>query len=162
MGHAAGRSVIPRTTAAPRFRRLLGTTMTTLALVAGVVACSADDDASTTSVLDQVAPTKADIASQAGIEFPASTTGFRLVRISGNQIDVTFQLPLADVDAFARGSGLTLAAGERSITHASPLWDVAITGEFSGGSSNRDSIGRAAEVVPDGDTATVRLTITKP
>ena len=112
-------------------------------------------------MLDQVAPTKADVAREAGIDFPSSTSGFRLVRISGNQIDVTFQIPVTAIGEFAKGSNLTLTDGERAITHASPLWDVAVTGALAGGSSKHRSVNRAVEVVPDGDTATVRLTVTK-
>lgn len=132
-------------------------------LLTGVPACSSDDGDGDTAVLDQVAPTKADIARDAGISFPASTADFRLVRISGDQIDVTFTLTPADVDGFASGSGIVLTDGERSITHASPLWDVAIVGEFAGGSSTVDGVRRRAEVVgsEDAATVTVRLSVTK-
>jgi hypothetical protein len=127
-------------------------------LVLGSVACSGDDS-STDAVLDQVAPTKADVAAQADIDFPASTEGFRLVRISADQIDLTFTIATADIGAFSSGSKLTLTGGSRVITHASPLWDVAIVGEFEGGESVRNTVKRSAEVVPAGDRATVRLTL---
>lgn len=128
-------------------------------LVVGAAACSTDDDAS--SVLDQVAPTKADVAAEAGIEFPSSTKDFRLVRVSGDQIDVTFTIAATDVDAFATGSAIDLQRGERTIKHASPLWDLAVPDDVRGGSSTEDGVGRSAEVVTDGDTATVRLTINR-
>lgn len=123
-----------------------------------VAGCSGDDDAPS-GALDQVAPTKADLEREAGISFPPSMTGFRLVRISGEQLDVTFSITAADVDAFASGTGITLTPGKRTITHASPLWEVAIQGEFSGGTSTKDGVVRAAEVIPAGASATVRLTV---
>lgn len=126
-------------------------------LVVGAVACSSDDDAS--SFLDQVAPTKADVAAEADIEFPASTKDFRLVRVSGNQLDVTFTVTAADVDVFATGSSIELKDGERSIQHASPLWELAVPDDVQGGVSTKDGVKRSAEVIPSGDTATVRLSI---
>ena len=127
----------------------------------GAVAGCSSDDKETSSVLDQVAPTKSDVATAAGIVFPPSTTDFRLVRISGDQIDVSFTIAATDVNEFASGSGIELTSGERTITHASPLWDVAVSGEVQGGSSTRDQIGRNAEVLVEGDTATVRLSINR-
>lgn len=138
-----------------------GTAVVMVCALAGAAGCSSGtDDAS--AVLEQVSPTKADISSEAGIAFPDSTADFRLVRISGRQLDVTFTVTADDVDAFASGSGITLADGQRVITHASPLWDVTIGDAMSGGSSTRNNLERSAEVVPDGDRATVRLTLTKP
>lgn len=130
-----------------------------LGLIGATSCSSGTDDAS--PLIEQVAPTKADLARDARITFPASTADFRLVRISGSQLDVTFTIASADVDAFASGSGITLTEGRRVITHASPLWDVAVTGSMSGGSSTKGNLDRSAEVVPDGDRATVRLTVTK-
>jgi len=145
----------------PSVRRRLtaAATAVLLGLTPVVAACSGDDADTPSGALDQVAPTKADLEREAGISFPASMTGFRLVRISGEQLDVTFSITAADVEAFASGTGITLTPGQRAITHASPLWEVAIQGEFSGGTSTKAGVERAAEVVPDGNTATVRLTV---
>ncbi|MFN8050190.1 MAG: hypothetical protein U0Q22_02010 [Acidimicrobiales bacterium] len=123
------------------------------------ISCSSDDTAS--QPLDQVAPTKADVAREAGISFPASTAGFRLVRIAAGQVDLTFTVDLADVDRFAKGSGIELEDGKRVIMHASPVWDVAVTGEVRGGSSTKGTIRRDAEVVVENGVATVRLSLVR-
>lgn len=118
--------------------------------------CSGDEPENAT--LDQVAPTKADVARDAGVVFPDSTRDFRLVRISGDQIDLTFTIDPADVEQFATDTGVELTEGRRTIAHASPLWDVAVTGDVSGGSSSRNGITRDVEVVAPG---TVRLSLLK-
>lgn len=129
------------------------------ALVTAPLLASCSDDGAKDAPLDQVAPTKAEIADEAGIEFPSSTDGFRLVRISPSQVDVTFTLDPDQVDAFASGSGLELREGQRVIMHASPIWDLAVDGTVRGGSSVRDGVKRSAEVVADGDLARIRLTL---
>jgi len=133
----------------------------TAAILAGfVVGCSSDDDASSDAALDQVAPTKADVAHDAGISFPASTSDFRLVRISADQVDVTFTVDAADVDAFATGSKLTLVPDQRVITHASPLWELTVEGaELRGATSASNGLTRDIEVIANGATADVRLSI---
>lgn len=129
-----------------------------LALITSALlgACS-DDDAP--SVLDALAPTRADIAAGGGIHFPASVDDFRLTRISSGQIDVTFTLDAADVEEFTSRTGVELTSGTRAITHASPLWDVAVPGPVEGGTSTRQGVTRQVEVLPAGDTATVRLSL---
>lgn len=139
-----------------RRRCALAAALLVLVPATALVGCSSDDEPTS---LDQVAPTKADVARDAGITFPESTAGFRLVRLGTNQIDVTFTISPDDVDAFASGTGIELAAGERAIVHASPLWDVAVTKSLQGGSSTRNGIRRDVEVVDDGAVATVRLSL---
>ncbi|MEZ5321540.1 MAG: hypothetical protein R2698_05620 [Microthrixaceae bacterium] len=123
-----------------------------------VVACGTDRSI-TSAGLDQVAPTRQDIARGAGIRFPTSTRDFRLTRIGRGQIDVSFVVATGDVDAFTAGSGVRLTPGRRAITHASPLWDVAVKGPVSGGSSAYRTVVRNVEAVPDGTTTTIRLSI---
>jgi hypothetical protein len=118
--------------------------LTLLVLGGSVVPGCSSDDQETSSVLDEVAPTKSTWRPLPASSSP-STTDFRLVRISGDQIDVSFTIAATDVDEFASGSGIELTSGERTITHASPLWDVAVSGEVQGGSSTRNQIGRNAE-----------------
>ena len=144
-------------TAHRRVVALGATFLLVMAVLAGG-ACSSDDgDAS--GVLDQVAPTKADVAKEAGIEFPASVAGFRLVRLGAGQIDVTFTLAPGDVDDFARGSGIELEPDRRAIVHASPLWDVAVKNPLRGGESTRRGVKRSVEVVDEGGVERVRLTL---
>jgi len=127
-----------------------------------LVGCSADDDS---AVLQQLAPKRTDVESEAGIVFPESTESFRLVRLGPTQIDVSFTIANGDVGEFSDGSGIALAEGERSLTHASPLWDVAVLGPVKGGSADLDGaegVTRSAEVLPDvpeAGTSTVRLSI---
>lgn len=134
----------------------LAATLVVLVPTAALVGCSSDDQP---TALEQVAPTKADVARDAGIVFPESTAGFRLVRLGNNQVDVTFTISPDDVDEFASGTGVELTVGERAIVHASPLWDVAVTKPLRGGSSTLDGIRRDVEVVDDGAIATVRLSL---
>ena len=139
---------------------LAGRRLLAAACIAGwSVAGACSGDGTTSTVLDEVAPTKADIAREAAIAFPDSTADFRLVRVGPGQIDVSFTIETTDIAAFASGSGIELRSGERTLTHASPLWDVAVSGDVSGGSSERGGVDRSAEVVVDADRATVRLTI---
>lgn len=142
-----------------RGRRFTATAAAALAFSGGVAVTSCSQDEPAPSALDQLAPTRDEVARAAGIEFPASTAAFRLVRLGPNQIDVTFTLDPADVDEFADGSGVELTHGERTIVHASPLWDVAVTNPVRGGTSTHDGIDRTVEVVDDGDVATVRLSL---
>jgi hypothetical protein len=147
-----------------RARRFLLTAALAAVPLLLLPACSGDDDANDTAgsaALDQVAPTKADVSHDAGVEFPASTADFRLVRIGADQVDVTFTLATTDVDAFASGSGIELTDGQRAITHASPLWDVAITGAVRGGSSSENGITRNVEVLAAGDRSSVRLSLVR-
>lgn len=124
------------------------------------LACRGDDATSDDgAVLQQVAPTKAEIAKDAGIVFPPSTSGFRLVRVGDEQIDVTFDAESAEIDAFAEQSGFTLEVGKRAIVHASPLWDVAVTVALRGATSEYGGVERGVEVIEDGEVATVRLTL---
>lgn len=141
-----------------RRRRSTAWAVAALTLIPTTVAgCASDDDPP--AALDQVAPTRADVARDAGVDFPESTAGFRLVRLGPNQIDVTFTVSPDDVESFASGTGVELTAGERAITHASPLWDVAVTAPLRGGSSTRNGIRRDVEVVDGGAIATVRLSL---
>lgn len=152
----------------PRARRLAAAFAITGCLLAPVGCSGSDDDAESSTALQQVAPTKADVARDAGIEFPPSTADFRLVRIDADQIDVTFTARADEVDGFTTGSGIPIEAGRRTITHASPLWDVAVNEAVRGGSSRRDGLVRNVEVIGGGDagatpdaTATVRLSIVR-
>ena len=140
-----------------RYHPAVHVSISALILAFSAGACSDEEPAN--GVLDELAPTRADVAAQAGIEFPPSTTGFRLVRISGDQLDVTFQVVDEEVDDFAEGSGIELVDGERTIVHASPLWNVAVTAPLRGGTSDRDGVERSAEVVSEDGADTVRLTI---
>jgi hypothetical protein len=70
-------------------------------------------------------PTADELADIAGLGFPDSMTGYRSARVGPAELDVTFQLPVADVHHFLDASQLgDLAPGRRSIVHPSPLWDL--------------------------------------
>lgn len=138
-----------------------GTAVLAVALTLGVgpAITSCGDGEPDAGALEQLAPTRDEVARAAGIAFPPSTDGFRLVRLGANQIDVTFTIDPSDVDRFAEGSGFELVDDERTLVHASPLWDVAVTDPLRGGSSTHDGIARSVEVVESGDLTTVRLSL---
>ena len=97
-----------------------------------------------------------------GLEFPPGTADFLSARLDdGTQLDVTFTMPSTDQAAFVTASGLpTLESGQRVVTHSSPLWKLNPEGTISGAADTNGSVGRAVEVVPEGDRLRARVVIT--
>ena len=126
----------------------------------GVILPACSEDAAPPKALEQVSPTKAEVAKAAGFSFPASVSEFRLVRISGSNIQFAFRIAPGDVDAFASGSGLTLTQGKRVIGHASPVWELNPAGTFAGGVDTRNKIRREVEVVTNAGQDRVRISLT--
>ncbi len=144
-----------------------------VALVAVVVGAGCDDQGSTssddaagdttttTAALPFDSPSKDELADATGLVFPDSVAGYRSVQLSPGQLDVTFTLPAADVDAFLEDSDLPpLTDDERTLAHASPLWELNPTDTYAGTATSRDGISIALETVGSGDPVTVRLTVT--
>jgi hypothetical protein len=110
-----------------------------------IIGCS---DEPTPDSLQTLALTKSSVAEGAGIEFPPSTQGFRLTKTPDGEIHLRFEMKTSERDQFASGSGLNLQAGKRQIQHSSPLWELALPGEFYGATSSARGIERRVEVVP--------------
>jgi hypothetical protein len=100
-----------------------------------------------------------------GLAVPTEASEFLTARLDdGRQLDVTFVVPAAAVDAFVTGSGLPEpVADERVVLHSSPLWklnpDEGST--LAGTSDEFGSVQRAVELVtqPDGNVR-ARIVIT--
>lgn len=148
-----------------------------------LVLTGGDDGSTDTSTATTVADTPAagpsasreplplDDTSQAAVEeltglaVPAEASEFLTARLDdGRQLDVTFVVPAAAVDAFVSGSGLPEpVADERVVLHSSPLWklnpDEGST--LAGTSDEFESVQRAVELVtqPDGSVR-ARIVIT--
>ncbi len=142
---------------------LVATLVIALMSVVGITACS--DSSGGTDSADGVPftmPSRAEIARRASFDFPASTTAFESVKV-GDELQVGLKIATTDAAAFETGSGLTLVAGQRVVTHASPIWDLNPAGEISGGNSISKSgkIRRTVEVVtpPTGTQASVRIVL---
>jgi len=113
------------------------------------------------STLPFESPTKDQIGSATGIDFPPSVGEYRSVKLDSSSLDVTFTMAAADVTDFASASGLTLTGGKRLITHASPVWELNPTGQVSSGQVRHRGLTSTVEVVSDGsDRVRVRLAVT--
>lgn len=131
----------------------------------------ADTPAGADPTADQRDPLPLEDTSQAAIEeltglvVPDDATDFLTARLdSGRQLDVTFVVPAASVDAFVADSGLPEpVVDERVVIHSSPLWklnpDPGTT--LRGTSDSYDAVDRAVELIaePDG-TVRTRIVIT--
>lgn len=105
-------------------------------------------------------PSKRELAAATGIVFPTSVRDYRSVSTGPTAIDVAFSMSSADVAAFASESSIELTAGQRLITHSSPVWDQNPVGSISGGRVRNGTITSTVEVVSDGgDRVTVRLAV---
>jgi hypothetical protein len=113
----------------------------------------------------QGSPSQAVLAEAAGLNFPTSVSGYRSVRITGSELNVSFTIAAADVDMFVSGSHLgTLTANKRIILHSSPVWDLNPTGTVQSAVNSRRGVERGVEVVTsatDPTTDTVRLVVAK-
>jgi hypothetical protein len=109
------------------------------------------------------APSATELGDAAGIAFPTSKTGYRSVQLDADQIDVTFQMPAAEVDEFVDASALgPLEEGLRTIVHSSPVWQLDPAERVRGAETTRNGLRRSLEV-GGGATAdepvTIRLSI---
>lgn len=145
-------------------------------VVFGIVLITTADDTSAPTAPSTTLPTGSetgatlplDDTSQAaveklsGLEFPPGTADFLSARLDdGTQLDVTFTMPPTDQATFVTASGLPpLESGQRVVTHSSPLWKLNPEGTISGAADTDGSIGRAVEVVPEGDRLRARVVIT--
>lgn len=145
-------------------------------VVFGIVLIITSDDESTPSGPSTTVPTGSEtgptlplddtsqeaVEKLSGLEFPTGTADFLSARLDdGTQLDVTFTMPPADQAAFVTASGLPeLESGQRVVTHSSPLWKLNPEGTISGAADTNGSVGRAVEVVPEGDRLRARVVIT--
>ncbi len=108
-------------------------------------------------------PSQAVLAEAADLSFPESVAGYRSVRVSNDELDVSFTIAAADLQPFVTGSHLgTLTANKRVINHPSPVWDLNPTGSVQSTVSERHGVQRAIEVVvsdTNPTTDTVRLLV---
>jgi hypothetical protein len=145
-----------------------------VAMLLGVAGCSksptpgqakATPTTTTKSLPFDGSPSQAVLAEAAGLNFPASVSGYRSVRITGSELNVSFTIAATDVDPFVSGSHLgALVANKRIILHSSPVWDLNPTGTVQSAVSRRRGIERGVEVVTsatDPTTDTVRLVVAK-
>lgn len=116
----------------------------------------------TRPTLDLSDSSKAAVSRLAGLSIPGAAADFLTASTEDRtQLDVTFTLPADQVAAFTDGSALPApVAGDRVITHSSPLWKVNPEGQVSGSSDVRGGVSRAVETVPEGDRIRVRVVLT--
>jgi hypothetical protein len=111
-------------------------------------------------------PSQAVLAAAAGLTFPDSVAGYRSVRVTTSELNVSFTVAAADLDAFVTGSHLgTLTPNKRIILHSSPVWDLNPTGTVQSAVSTRRGLERGVEVVTsdtDPTTDTIRLVVATP
>ncbi|MFM7069001.1 MAG: hypothetical protein ACKOYM_06015 [Actinomycetes bacterium] len=152
----------------PRRGAVVVVALCSLALVAAGTSCgesaSSGGDRSTTSAstgpprtLPFESVTKDELAQQLGVKFPADTADFLTARLPNrSQLDVTFTVPAAAVASFASASGFPRpVAGQRVISHTSPLWklnpDATINGSVRTVTTNTgDRLRVALEFVDEG------------
>jgi hypothetical protein len=143
-------------------------------IAVGAAGCSksttAGGSGSTTTTAGQSlpfegSPSQAVLAEAAGLSFPTSVSGYRSVRITGSELNVSFTIAATDVDTFLSGSHLgALTPNKRIILHSSPVWDLNPTGTVESAVSSRRGLERGIEVVTsatDPTTDTVRLVVAK-
>jgi hypothetical protein len=141
-----------------------------VALVAVGAGCddqgSSSDDTpgggtTTSGTLPFDSPSKDELADATGLSFPASIAGYQSVQLSPGQLDVTFTLAAADVEGFVADSDLPEPTeGDRTLAHASPLWELNPTDTFAGTEATRDGVTIAVEIVGSGDPRTARVSVT--
>jgi len=123
-----------------------------------------DDPAASGSgeTLDITEYDRDEVADFAGLEFPDSTEDFLTARLDdGSQLDVTFTMDPDDDATFVEGSGLPEpVAGDRYITHTSPLWKLNTDSEVRGAEDTVDDIRRQVELVDEDGRTRVRIVIT--
>lgn len=104
---------------------------------------------------------KAGVSRTGGLSIPAGAADFLSASTEDRtQLDVTFTLPPGQVAAFVSGSNLaTPVAGDRVITHSSPLWKVNPEGDVSGVADVHSGVARAVETVGEGDRVRVRIVL---
>jgi hypothetical protein len=127
-----------------------------LALIASGGSDHATSGGATTLPFDS--PSRAQLERATGLHLPASVTGYQSVQLAPSQLDVTFHLAPADVDALVSRSGLPPLSAARVIAHSSPLWELNPTGTVRGTSATRDGMQLDLEVV-DGTPAVARLAV---
>ena len=149
-------------------RAVAGAILLAVATVVGGCTKSPTPGGETTTTLRpalpfSASPSASDLADAAGLGFPDSISNYRSVRVAPAELDVTFQLPSADVAEFVDGSDLGDLSPERILTvHPSPLWDLDPGGTVQSSQSVHDGILRLVEIVtvPGQDLRTVRLVVT--
>ena len=167
MEDPAPRRLIPMFTQRPDTRKIIIAAACLVVLLAPG-ACAKQPTpggaAATTSpsvTLPFQSPSKRELAAATGIVFPRSVRDYRSVAIGPTAIDVAFSMASADVAAFASDSSIELSAGQRLITHSSPVWDQNPVGSISSGQVRKGTITSMIEVVSgSGDRVTVRLAVT--
>jgi len=105
------------------------------------------------------------VAELGGLEVPADATEFLTARLEDDrQLDITFTMPAAAVDAFVQGSGLPEpVADQRVVLHSSPLWKLNPDAgtPVSGASDTVGELNRSVELVTEGaGVVRVRVVIT--
>lgn len=142
--------------------RLATRTIRVLASVVLVAttACGSSGDSGSTDTAGPL--TRDSLSSLWGIALPEEVGDYAATRIDDTEGHVTFTASPGDVDAMLGAADLSPTAGNRVITHASPLWDLNPEGEIAGVTDTTATGTRAVEVISaaDGDTVTVRAILT--
>jgi hypothetical protein len=139
--------------------------------VVGVLLIVTDDDSTpdTTGTPKDGAATlgiedssQASVEDLSGLDFPDSATEFLSAQLDdGSQLDVTAIIPSSEEAAFLEASGLPIpVAGERVVTHSSPLWDLNPSGTIRGVTDTTATVQRAVELVDEEGSTRVRAVIT--
>jgi hypothetical protein len=120
---------------------------------------AADDPAATLGLEDS---SQASVEELSGLDFPESASGFLSAQLDdGSQLDLTATFPPSEEAEFLEGSSLAVpVAGERVITHSSPLWDLDPAGTVRGVTDTRGGVDRAVELVEEEGSIRVRAVIT--
>lgn len=101
------------------------------------------------------------VSELAGISLPAGVEDFMSARMDDDsQLDVSFTIAPADEATFLEASSLPdPQEDQRVITHASPLWDLNISGTIRGAADTAEGVTRALELVDEDGRTRVRLVI---
>jgi len=95
------------------------------------------------------------VAELGGLAVPTDATEFLTARLDDDrQLDITFTMPAAAVDAFVQGSGLPEpVADQRVVLHSSPLWKLNPDAgtPVSGTNDTAGEVNRSVELVSEGD-----------
>ena len=117
---------------------------------------------SPTDTLDLTDTSQAAVEEVSGLAFPPGTNDFLTAQLDGgSQLDITATVPPAEEAAFLQASGLSApVAGERVVTHSSPLWELNPSGTIRGVSDTANGVHRSVELVEEAGRVRVRAVVT--
>lgn len=128
-----------------------------------VVAGSDDDTTADSGPIVEIESTDAEaVAELAALEIPGGAQDFLTARLDDDtQLDITFTIDPADEAAFIEGSALPdPSAGQRTITHSSPLWELSPSSEVRGSDDSVGELRRRIELVEEDGRVRVRAVLT--